>query len=420
MGKKKRQKTANNPADTIQTENNSIKKLIVRYLIPLFSIAGFLVSLKLAFIFFDVNFGEVVTKSFCSVNDYIDCDGVAKTNFSHFLGIPLALYGLFFYTLIFGISVFPFKKFKLFKSFNHPTSFICILSLISLLISIILAFISYVVIKKLCILCFATYFVNLFLFIVTRIDDKLIVHLNNFKKDTVSVLADKILGNLVIFGILCAIAVLIFTSQSNILILKPEQELKTSIKLITETENLGNILGSKKPALIIKDYSDFECPYCATLNGYFIKLAKDFDNIMILHYDFPLSSNCNPYVKSTGHKYSCKAALYARAAKEQGKYWDMVSLLFKNQKNLSDENLLILAKSLNLDIIKLKSYINDPGNLEKLKKEAGKGVKMGIKLTPTFYIGMKKYEGIMPYEELKQEVEKSLKQMNLLDEVSSP
>ncbi len=409
MGKRKT--IASDSTESSTLKGNGTKNLLVRYLIPLLSISGFLVSLKLAFIFFDVNFGEVVTKSFCSVNDYIDCDGIAKTKFSHFLGIPLALYGLLFYIFIFGVSVFPFKKFNLFKSFNYPTSFICVLSVVSLLLSIILAFISYAVIQKLCILCFATYFINLFIFLTTRIDDKLINHINNFKKDTLSVLSDKVLGNFIIFGILCSIAVLTYTSHTNILISKPQKDFKTTVKLITETENIGNLLGAKNPALIIKDYSDFECPYCATLNEYFIRLVKDFDNVMILHYDFPLSSGCNPYVKSDGHKYSCKAALYARAAKQQGKYWDMVSLLFKNQKNLSDENLLILAKSLNLDIIKLKSYVNNPKNLEKLKKEASKGVKMGINLTPTFYIGMKKYEGIMPYEELKKEVENSLRQI---------
>ena len=67
--------------------------------ITLFALIGLVLTVELTLIFFKVNFNDSYSASFCSVNNLIDCDGVAKTNYSLFLGIPLSLWGMFFYTL---------------------------------------------------------------------------------------------------------------------------------------------------------------------------------------------------------------------------------------------------------------------------------------------------------------------------------
>ena len=70
---------------------------------------GFLTTIKLAMIYYDVNFNEYALPSFCSVNDFIDCDGIAKTTESQFLGVPLAYWGMFFSAFIAG-SFLPFSS----------------------------------------------------------------------------------------------------------------------------------------------------------------------------------------------------------------------------------------------------------------------------------------------------------------------
>ena len=45
----------------------------------------------------------------------------------------------------------------------------------------------------------------------------------------------------------------------------------------------GNILGSKKPKLIINEYTDFECPYCGISNLVMHKLAQEFKEVQIIH-----------------------------------------------------------------------------------------------------------------------------------------
>ena len=99
------------------------KKTVI---IAILAIIGLVLTIELSFIFFKVNFNEQYSASFCSVNNLIDCDGVAKTGYSMFLGIPLALWGLFYYLLTLFLNFVhiiqnKFKKFflKVFLYLNN-------------------------------------------------------------------------------------------------------------------------------------------------------------------------------------------------------------------------------------------------------------------------------------------------------------
>jgi len=49
---------------------------------------GILVTIDLAYIYYQANFNSLALPSFCSVSDFVDCDGVAKTTESQFFGVP--------------------------------------------------------------------------------------------------------------------------------------------------------------------------------------------------------------------------------------------------------------------------------------------------------------------------------------------
>ena len=140
------------------------KKTII---IALLAAIGLVLTFELAFIFFKVNFNETYSASFCSVNNLIDCDGVAKTNYSMFLGIPLALWGMFYYLLTLFLNFVHViqNRFKntIFDVFKNPKSYIATLGLVSFAVSICLATISIFKINKICVLCFVTYFIDLFI-----------------------------------------------------------------------------------------------------------------------------------------------------------------------------------------------------------------------------------------------------------------
>ncbi len=93
-------------------ENTRVKKISIFLL----ALIGFITTIKLAMIYYDANFNPYALPSFCTVNDLIDCDGVAKTTESQFLGIPLAYWGMFLYAFMFLMLIADkLKNFRLFK-----------------------------------------------------------------------------------------------------------------------------------------------------------------------------------------------------------------------------------------------------------------------------------------------------------------
>ena len=90
--------------------NINKKNLSIQFL----ALLGLSLAIKLAFIFYSANYDKYSLSSFCSINDFIDCDGAAKTNVAQFLGIPLAWWGIFFYlTVLFLTTVDKLKNIKI-------------------------------------------------------------------------------------------------------------------------------------------------------------------------------------------------------------------------------------------------------------------------------------------------------------------
>ena len=119
---------------------------------------GILTTIKLAIIYYNANFNPYALSSFCSINDFVDCDGAARSTVSQFWGIPLAYWGIFFYLtvlfLTFSEKLKQIKFLKFLEVFKNPEAYISTLGSIAFCVSMLLAIISLFIIKKLCILCF--------------------------------------------------------------------------------------------------------------------------------------------------------------------------------------------------------------------------------------------------------------------------
>ena len=118
----------------------NIKSLLTLIL----GLLGFVVSLKLAFIYFDANLGGGGTGHFCSLNSIVDCNGVAQSSYSVFLGIPLAIWGMLFYLGVIGFSLLELLKEKLpfFVELRHPLNYLYLMSVFSLFVAVAILLLS--------------------------------------------------------------------------------------------------------------------------------------------------------------------------------------------------------------------------------------------------------------------------------------
>lgn len=403
-------------------EKKEIDKVLVKKIIVvILAFIGFLTTIKLAIIYYDSNFNPYALPSFCSINQFVDCDGVAHTTHSQFLGIPLAYWGMFLYLFtIFLTFVDKLKNIRFLhflKVFKHPLAYIAALGYISFAISMTLAAVSIFEIKKICILCVFTYFLNLFIALVAtnwyKRDDEKYTFMQGFwaiyksfktsVKDFIRTI--KVKKYFISFLILALIAsgVLAYTSLSFCFTPQVKRYLEIK-KYINMKENpfktTGNVLGDENAKVVVYVYTDYMCPICKTYNLIISRAANELSGIKIIHKNLPLDMDCNRYIQGPFHEGSCELAKYSIAASKQNKLWDLNSEFFDKQPK-NEYEILTLAKSMDIDTIKLRADANSIQTEQELQKDIEEATAFNIIGTPTMVINGKIYNGIQPYYELK-------------------
>ena len=231
--------------------------------IRLLAIIGFALTVKLALIYYNANFDKYALSSFCSINDFIDCDGVAKTTTSQFLGIPLAYWGMFFYITVFFLTfVEKLKNFKLLKFlevFKDPKAYIGFLGTIAFIFSMVLAGVSIFKLHKICVLCIATYIIDfiialvatngMFKNIVTAFKTTFFDFIDGAKKYTKTFIV-------LVLIVSCFLTYTGITLNFVPHIKKHKSILKYKKIKYNPYRIKGNILGNEKADVVIELYSD--------------------------------------------------------------------------------------------------------------------------------------------------------------------
>lgn len=382
-----------------------LKKIFIFF----FAVIGFLTTIKLAIIYYESNFDPYALPSFCSINQFIDCDGIAQTIHSQFLGIPLAYWGMFLYVfIIFLLFVDKLKNIKFLKFlevFKNPLAYISALGFISFAISMILLVVSIFEIKKICILCVFTYFLNLIIAIIAT--DFEAGFWESFRlsiKDLIDGL--KIKKYLISFICLLFLAVVVLAYTTLSYCFTPQVKRYNEFKQYESMQSgnpfrvSGNVLGDKNGKITVYIYTDYRCPICRTYNVITHRAAKELSGFKIVHKNLPLDMECNKAVPRPLHEGACMLAKYSIAAQNQGRFWDFNSEIFEKQPK-NEDDVLKLAKSMGFNTIKLRQDANSVETKTILNKDIDSAIALKIDGTPAIVINGKVYTGIKPYYELK-------------------
>jgi len=132
-------------------------------------------------------------------------------------------------------------------------------------------------------------------------------------------------------------------------------------------------------ALVI--YSDFECPFCArfandtwpALDGKYVATGK----VRTVFRHLPLEKI---------HSSAVKAAEATECAGQQGQFWPMHDVLFKNTKELGEASLFSYAQQIRLDVPAFQSCLKGM-TTAKVRADAAAASALGITGTPAFLLG---------------------------------
>ena len=160
------------------------------------------------------------------------------------------------------------------------------------------------------------------------------------------------------------------------------------------------IKGNKNAPITVAEFSDFQCPYCARFAPTIDQVLKAYPNdVKFVYKDFPLSF----------HKQAKNAAKAARAAGEQGKFWEMHDLIFEKFSTVNEEMFKEFATKLNLDMNKFVADFSGSKYDSLIQQDINLGRQSGVSGTPTLYMNGKRMKG-RSFDDFKQAIDKILKQ----------
>ena len=108
---------------------------------------------------------------------------------------------------------------------------------------------------------------------------------------------------------------------------------------------------------------------------------------------------------------SLNAAVAARAAQEQGKFWEYHDLLYESQfGGFSDEKLVALAREARLDTARFEADLASGEYEQVVAADFREGQQRGISGTPTFVINGRVLAGSQPLEVFRETIEQAEKE----------
>jgi protein-disulfide isomerase/uncharacterized membrane protein len=374
----------------------------------------------------EIKSGIDVTSSYCNLSAQVNCDTAARSPWSELFGVSIASIGLAFYLMlaIVGLVSLDTRQFPQ-RPFRDG---LLIVALAASLVSIFLLFVSLVLLKSICPLCFGTYLVNFLLFgaalwagLGTPISSRLKEGFASALQLPLIVLGlrspEGIRSGLIARG-LSIIAVTIFVgaillegylfaslnrpdpgagdslrSQISVQswLAKPSVDLEITVRGATDSDYAK---GSSGAPVRVVQFSDFECPMCRRFHETMEQiLAKYPDQIQYVHKDFPLDQSCNPAIERKMHESACFAANLTRCAGEQGKFWELVRAIYTLPAIDQGEGAEVVvqqayqrAEVLGLDSEALRECVESKRQQGKILDDIRLGNALQIPGTPAVYI----------------------------------
>lgn len=173
--------------------------------------------------------------------------------------------------------------------------------------------------------------------------------------------------------------------------------------------------GAKDAKVVVVNYDDFECPYCARMHQtLFPEILKEYgDRVSFVYKDYPLSEI---------HPWAIHAAVDANclAAQNTDAYWDFADDIHANKPQVDQEKssearfaaidkiAFLQGQKHSLDVPRLQACVKAQ-NEDAIRASMKEADDLGVNATPTLFINGQKIDGVVPISELRAALNEALK-----------
>lgn len=346
----------------------------------------------------------------CSISAKVNCDAAASSSYAELFGIPVAVLGAIFHAFLFGLVLF--IKFDWMQRSKFALTTTRFMLSTAALVSLVMALISFTIVKVICPFCTATYvlsFISLFLgWNLFKAEDSsfsIAGYFNEYK------------SHLIFLALIP-----IFAWMTNGMLQENYglAELKKAIpeKLYQWRNSIafnfnpaeGLIVKGTSDKVTIVEFADFKCPHCKAASKTFDLFLKGNPDVTFIFKPYPLDGSCNKAIPQKGDGSRCTLAAWTLCAeKTQQKGWDLHHWIFERQEQLFQVTdlksyLPELEKDLKIDTKALTECSDSNETYELIGRTTAEGIAAQVEGTPTVYVNGKKLSYGQVFDVLKAAV----------------
>jgi protein-disulfide isomerase/uncharacterized membrane protein len=385
------------------------------------ALAGLAASGAATYVHYHLLFDPRYT-SFCDVNATVSCTQVYMSRFSTVHGIPVAIFAAIWFA---GASLLTVTGMVARDNVRESVpGYLFAASTLALAVVLYFEYVSFVVLKAVCLLCLvmAGAVVGLFFlsgattqFPMTSLPRRALHDLRTLVSTPLAIVV-------VVLFLGGAVSALAFfpregavTDETASSAAAPAPTPSASQqsefeRFMTTTPRVPIVISPEGAKVLIVKFNDFQCPPCRNSHMAYKPILAKFamehpGEVRYVLKDYPLDADCNANVASTIHPSACAAAVAVRLARTHNREEAMIEWIFANQPALTVE----LVKQAARDVGQVTDFdAKYATTIAAVKSDIALGKQLGVMATPTFFINGLKIDGALPVQYFQQAIEYEL------------
>lgn len=174
----------------------------------------------------------------------------------------------------------------------------------------------------------------------------------------------------------------------------------------------GKDYGPRDAKVVVREYGDFQCPYCGRVAASVGPLIKDefVSAGASVRFEFRHFVVADP---NPGSGESRSAAEASECAADQGKFWPFHDYVYANQDGenrggFRSARLRQIAEAVGLDLAEFDTCVSSGRNAQRVRDDEGQARALSLHGTPTIFVNDQQINDPLDYAEVRQVIQAEL------------
>ena len=339
--------------------------------------------------------GELLGGPVCGTGVF-NCHAVTAGAWGMWLGMPVALWGMFGYVAVFALSLLAVQSTEW---AGHAFTLLVTLSTLFVAADLFLLVVMAAVIRFYCLFCLLTYGINGLLLLIS-VRASRCSWIDSLRR-TPSALrwlwpsaerraAALVWGILLVGGLGVAGVHVATTFVTRGTVGGLQQQIRDYVsKQPHDTIEISGdpVIGSPQAPIQVVEFSDFFCPACQRASKLNVVILANHRRNMALYFKhYPLDTTCNDKISRMVHPGACTVAAASECVHQQGRFWAFHDLVFEQGHAYALSNLDEDVKRLGVDWPRFHACMESGKGMEAVKQDIAEGNRRGVTSTPTYVV----------------------------------